>query len=237
MIYSLAELKIEYSGLFGEVEKISTEYLSSGEPDLKIGINKEDIETEREIAEQPFPDRVLESTAFYRKLAEFLPKKQAFVLHSALFDVDGEGVAFGALSGTGKTTHMLLWQRLLGDRMTIVNGDKPIVRFIDEKPIAFGTPFKGKENFGSNTKTELKHICFIERSLQNSCEEISKEEALNGILTQVYMPRDVESLVLTMELINKLLSSCKLWRIKCNMDISAAETAYNAIFKEKKDEA
>ena len=106
MIYSLAELKIEYSGLFGEVEKISTEYLSSGEPDLKIGINKEDIETEREIAEQPFPDRVLESTAFYRKLAEFLPKKQAFVLHSALFDIDGEGVAFGALSGTGKTTHI-----------------------------------------------------------------------------------------------------------------------------------
>lgn len=237
MIYSLAELKFEYSGLFGEVEKVSTEYLSSGEPDFKIEVNSEDIETERKIAEQPFPDRVLETTAFYRKLAELLPKKQAFVLHSALFDVEGEGVAFGALSGTGKTTHMLLWQKLLGERMTIVNGDKPIVRFIDGKPIAFGTPFKGKENYGSNTKTELKHICFIERSLENSCEKITEEEALNGILTQVYMPKDVESLVLTMELINKLLFSCKLWRIKCNMDISAAETSYNAIFKEKKDEA
>ncbi len=237
MIYSLADLKIEYSGIFGEVEKISADYLSSGSADFSLSVSKDDIEFEKTVAEQNFPERILETTAFYRKLAEVLPTKEAFVLHSALFDVEGEGVAFGALSGTGKTTHMLLWKKLLGDKMTVVNGDKPIVRFIDGKPFGFGTPFKGKENFGSNTKTELKHICFIERAKENSCEVLSAEEALGGILTQVYMPRSPETLVLTMELINKLLSSCRLWRIKCNMDISAAETAYNAIFGGNKNEA
>ena len=69
------------------------------------------------------------SSSFLRKLAEWLPLHDAFVLHSATFDVDGVGVVFAAHSGTGKTTHMLLWQKLLGDKMTIVNGDKPIVRF------------------------------------------------------------------------------------------------------------
>ncbi len=237
MIYSLADLKIEYSGIFGEVEKMSADYKASGEPDFKIAVCEKDIQDEREIAEQKFPDRFLETTAFYRKLAELLPQRQAVVLHSALFDVEGEGVAFAALSGTGKTTHMLLWQKLLGEKMTIVNGDKPIVRFIDGKCIGFGTPFKGKENFGSNIKTELKNICFIERAKENSCEEISADEALNKILTQVYMPRNTESLILTMELINKLLSSCRLWKIKCNMEPSAAETAYNAIFGGNKNEA
>ena len=68
----------------------------------------------------------------FRAFAEQLPHYNAFVLHSATFDVSGVGVAFAAHSGTGKTTHMMLWQKLLGERMTIVNGDKPIVRFFDE---------------------------------------------------------------------------------------------------------
>ena len=37
----------------------------------------------------------------------------------------------------------------------------------------------------------------------------------------------------TVGLIDRLLSSCKLWEIRCNMDISAAETAYEAIFEKE----
>ena len=41
---------------------------------------------------------------------------------------------FCGSSGTGKTTHMLLWQKMLGDRFKFINGDKPIIRFIDNVP-------------------------------------------------------------------------------------------------------
>lgn len=237
MIYSLADFKIEYEGIFGEVEKISAEYLADGEPDFSLNVSKEDIEFERTVAEQNFNERILETTAFYRKLAENLPEREAFVLHSALFDVEGEGVAFGALSGTGKTTHMLLWKELLGDKMTIVNGDKPIIRFNENIPFGYGTPFCGKEHLGCNTKTQLKHICFIERSKENSCERLTANQALDLIFTQVYMPQNASGVVSTMELVNKLLNYCSLWKIKCNMDISAAKTAYNTIFGGKKNEA
>ena len=169
----------------------------------------------------------------HRSLSEWLPLHNAFLMHSACFDINGTGVAFSAVSGTGKTTHMGLWQEYLGDKMTVVNGDKPIVRFFDDEPkvpYAYGTPWNGKERLGCNMRTPLKHICFITRSETNSTVPITKAEALPRILNQVYMPKDPAAMAATLQLINRLLDSVQLWEIRCNMDIEAAQIAYNAIF-------
>lgn len=180
-----------------------------------------------------FRKEYLEFIALHRKLAEWLPLHNAFVLHSACFDVDGVGVAFAAHSGTGKTTHMNLWQKLLGDKMVVVNGDKPIVRFFDdepETPYAYGTPWNGKEKLGCNMRTKLQHICFIERSETNFVEPMNKQDVIDRIFNQVYMPKDPVAVVNTMQLIDRLLSCCKLWTIHCNMEEEAAKIAYDAIF-------
>ena len=174
-----------------------------------------------------------EINAAFRALAEKTLTYNAFVLHSATFDVDGVGVAFAARSGTGKTTHMRLWQELLGDKLTVVNGDKPIVRFFEdepEQPYAYGTPWNGKEHLGCNMRTPLKHICFIKRSETNYVEPMEKQEAIDLIFNQVYMPKDPMAVMNTMQLIDRLLSCCNLWTIHCNMEPEAAEVAYKTIF-------
>ena len=109
------------------------------------------------------------------------------------------------------------------------------VRFFDDEPecpYAYGTPWNGKERLGCNMRTPLKHICFIERSLTNSCEPMDKKDAVDLMFNQVYMPTDPQAAMCTMQLIDRLLSSCKLWKIKCNMEPQAAEVAYNTIFAE-----
>lgn len=203
----------------------------------KVGspINVDDTDFAKIIKEfgEEIPSDVAINLAYHKKVADCLPLHNAFLLHSACFDVDGVGVAFAAHSGTGKTTHMLLWQKLLGDRLKIVNGDKPIIRFFEDdpaSPYAYGTPWCGKERLGCNMRTPLRHICFIERAEENSCTPINASDAVNRIFNQVYMPADSKAAACTLELVNRLLSSCKLWLIRCNMDISAAETSYNAIF-------
>ncbi len=234
MVYSFADFKIEYDNMYDMFAKQCADYISEEEPEFKIELTVQDIDSERELAEGEFSDAYLETIAFYRKLAEILPSKNAFVLHSALFDVEGEGVAFAAHSGTGKTTHMRLWRKLLGDRLKIVNGDKPIIRFFDndpQTPYGYGTPWNGKEKLGTNSKTPLKHICFIERDYENSCEPMVAADVVDLIFNQVYMPKNPLAVVATMQLINCLVNSCSLWKIKCNMDVGAAETAYNTIFK------
>lgn len=197
-----------------------------------IDFNDFDLEYEKTLCEPPYVLGFLKNAICLRKIGNWLPINNAFILHSACFDVDGVGIAFAAHSGTGKTTHMLNWQKVLGDKMTVVNGDKPIIRFFDDEPnipYAYGTPWNGKEHFGCNMRTQLKHICFIERSQTNFVEKVEKAEVIDKIFNQVYMPKDPVAVMKTMELIDKLLSCCELWKIHCNMDISSAQTAINAI--------
>lgn len=233
MVYSFADFKVEYENLYDRMAKHCKDYITDAEPEFTIKLTEADLAEEQSKADGEYSYEYLETIAFYRKLADIIPLKNAFVLHSALFDVDGEGIAFAAHSGTGKTTHMRLWYKLLGDKLKVVNGDKPIIRFFENEPdkiYGYGTPWCGKEDLGCNTRTVLKHICFIERAKENSCEKINASEVVDLILNQVYMPNEPMAAFATINLINRLVSGCNLWKIKCNMDISAAETAYNTIF-------
>lgn len=238
MLYSLADFKIEYSAKYPRFELMCQNYESTGTPDFSLSVSDEDIEFEKSVSEIPTTIGYLETVSFYRKLGEKLPTLDAFILHSALFDVDGVGIALTAVSGTGKTTHMSLWKKLMGERMKIVNGDKPIVRFFaDEpfKPYGYGTPWSGKEKYNTNMKTPLRHLCLIERAKENSCEKMQPAEALDFIFNQIYMPSDPMARVATVLLVDRLLKSCNLWRVRCNKELDAATTAYNAIFGKEEE--
>lgn len=199
--------------------------------DFVISCNEDEILAEQD-SSLGFSRDYLQFIAFHRKLAELLPQSDAFVLHSACFSVDGVGVAFAAHSGTGKTTHLNRWSDFLGEHLTVINGDKPIIRFYENSPIAYGTPWNGKEKLGCNKSVPLKHICFIERSDRNFVTEMLKTEAVDRIFNQVYLPiKNPQDVFKTMTLIDKLLSECSIWKIHCNMDKNAGEIAYKEIFK------
>ena len=231
--FKVADFTVSYNNEIKNFDILLRNFIcDSVVPDVSLDISMEDIEYEKNGDIGNVSHGSIQRLTAFRKLAEWLPLHNAFVLHSACFDVDGVGIAFAAHSGTGKTTHMLNWQKVLGDKMTVVNGDKPIIRFFDDEPnipYAYGTPWNGKEHFGCNMRTQLKHICFIERSETNFVEKVDKAAVVDKIFNQVYMPKDPVAVMKTMELIDKLLSCCELWKIHCNMDISSAQTAINAI--------
>ena len=235
-MYRIADINIEIKSECNYFKGFSEEYIvKEGKADISLTCTNEDLIAEAKNSEVAYKGFYIENIAISRKLAEYLPMFQAIVFHSAAFDVDGVGVAFAAHSGTGKTTHMNLWQKYLGDRMVIVNGDKPIVRFFADQPnqpYAYGTPWNGKEGFGCNMRTPLKHICFIERSATNYVQKIEKKEAIDRIFNQVYMPSSPMAVINAMSLIERLMSCCDLWVIHCNMEQEAAEIAYKTIFGE-----
>lgn len=225
----IAELNIELDVPYEKALILFSDYeTDSDEYDISISCDVAECEAER--GETKFGNGTLQFTAIHRKLGEVISQFDALVLHSVVLDVDGDGVAFAAHSGTGKTTHMMRWLGYLGDKATVVNGDKPIVRFIDGIFYAYGTPWMGKEKLGCNMRTPLKHICFIERSETNHVEQLDKSNAVQRIFNQVYMPKDSMAVVKTMQLIDRLLSCCNLWIIHCNMDEDAGKIAYKAIF-------
>ena len=233
MKYIFADFKCEVDPKYDYFKRKAENYEAEfSVPDFTFSASEEDLKYEQSVADGVYKEPLLEFSALLRKLGEELPLKDALIMHSATFDVEGVGVALCAHSGVGKTTHLTRWKFFLGDRMTVVNGDKPIIRFIDGVPIAFGTPWSGKENLGENTKTPIKHICFIERSTANFVEKIGKSDVVERIFNQVYMPRNNPlATAKTLELVDRLLESAELWIIHCNMDENAGEIAYNNIFK------
>ena len=226
-IIKIADLKIKIHNYFFYIRSMCKDYIVDGNDfDFEVRVTKKDIMEEAKSG--AFPPDYLETLAVYRKIAQEAMKYNVFLLHGVILDVEGEGVALLAKSGTGKTTHCLLWKKLLGDKCRIINGDKPLIRLTDDGKIyAYGTPWCGKEEIQINDKVILKDVCFIERSEKNSVEKA--ENLLKKLMTQFHVPNG--GYIPILDFLDKFMKKIDFYTIKCNMDISAAQTAYDAIIK------
>ena len=225
----LAEINFCIENRFNYIEEMCSDYLTDGAPNVAISVTEEQIDAE--CADGQYDKGYLESLAVYRQIAEKIIDYNGFLMHGVVLDVQGMGIAFLAKSGVGKSTHTTLWQEVLGERMTIINGDKPLIRIIDGEIRAYGTPWAGKEKIQTNTFTLLNKICFIERAKENSCTEIPKGQVLEKLLSQIYRPKNGLRLAITIELIEKVIEKCKFYAIRCNKEIQAAQVAIDTLLE------
>lgn len=233
----VADLVFLIENRFSFVERQCAEFVTnSDEVDMTVSVTEQEIETERGMSEFEHSDGYLESVCVYRKMCSALPSRGAMLLHAAVVEVDGEAYAFCAKSGTGKTTHARMWQRLLGDKVMFINGDKPLLRLHGDVVYAYGTPWCGKEKLFSNKKSPLKGVAFLERADQNSIEPIDKSQALRWIMHQILIPKDAEQVEATLSFLDRMLMNTDMWLLKCNISTEAAQICYNAMKGNTKNE-
>ena len=231
-IIEIAKIKIQILNKYKYLEKLCNDYIIDGSSfDFSISVSDSEIEEEKKKDDLNHTLGYLESICCYRKICLELVNFDAFLIHACTVKIDNYAYLFSAKSGTGKTTHCKLLKDYLGDRLSFINGDKPVIRIIDGVPIAFGTPWNGKERYGENTNAHVKAIIFVERSKDNSIELIKKESLLSKILNQILIPNNEDGVTKTFILVDTLLNNTKQYILKCNMDISAAICSYNAITK------
>ena len=238
-LYRLADRIIEIRSLHLMIHEQCREYRAVGVPDFRIEITPSDIVFEREKSAQAdkaeeraiqfYSDGYLETLAAYRKIAERMPEYDTVLFHGSCVAVDGAGYLFTAKSGTGKSTHTRLWRELLGDRAIMINDDKPLIRISDSGAIIYGTPWDGKHHLSNNIAVSLKAICILERAKENAILPVTREEALPMLIQQTYRPADPFTLAKTLTLIDWLGMEVKLYRLRCNMDISAAKLSYGTM--------
>ena len=238
-LYRLADRIIEIRSLHLMIHEQCREYRAVGVPDFRIEITPSDIVFEREKSAQAdkaeeraiqfYSDGYLETLAAYRKIAERMPEYDTILFHGSCVAVDGAGYLFTAKSGTGKSTHTRLWRELLGDRAIMINDDKPLIRISDSGAIIYGTPWDGKHHLSNNIAVSLKAICILERAKENAILPVTREEALPMLIQQTYRPADPFTLAKTLTLIDWLGMEVKLYRLRCNMDISAAKLSYGTM--------
>ena len=237
--YKIADKVVEVTSIYDEIHEYCANYQTDENVDYSVITTQADIDFEREksaredeiegIPTRQFSDSYLEELAVYRKIAEQMISYDTILFHGSVVAVDDVGYLFTAKSGTGKSTHTRLWREYFGDRAVMVNDDKPLLKITDSGVIAYGTPYNGKHRLGTNTSVPLKAICILTRSADNHIEPITREQAYTMLLQQVYRPADMLKMAKTLELVDRLADSVKLYRLGCNMDISAAQVAFEGM--------
>ncbi|MBQ8850715.1 MAG: hypothetical protein IJ011_10320 [Clostridia bacterium] len=228
----IADITVAIKNKYEYVRRLCEKYIIPPveAPDMTVAVSEDEIRAEIEISEFPVSPAYAEGVCTYRCICKPLPEMfGAYLMHCAVIEYEGEGYAFAAASGTGKSTHISLWQKRFGDGVHIVNGDKPIMRFSGDRLYAYGTPWCGKEGFNENTSVPIKAICFIERAKENSIRKISPSDALTRIFHQILTPETVECLDSFLPLLDRTLTEIPCYVLGCNISEEAAEVAYNGM--------
>lgn len=209
----------------------------SKEPDFTVSATDERIRNEFEAWEEIFHctldfDRWkgrCESDSLITSICDRMPFYDMFLMHAAVVAVDGVAYIFTAPSGTGKTTHTMLWKKHFGDRAVIVNGDKPLIRLQDGKVYVCSTPWKGKEELGlgPGAMFPVGGICIIEQNPENHIRRISVSEASRHIFRQVHLSRNnEETFTRFWRLLDQMMTSADFYLLQCNREPEASRLSY-----------
>lgn len=230
-VIRIADLNIGLEEPIGTwLEKYYRPYLAPEgcQVDFSVRVTMDELYAEQAASGERFMPS-LQWSCMHRHICERLPEYDAFMLHAAVVAVDGHAYAFSAKSGTGKSTHLMLWRKLLGDRMTVINGDKPILRYLDGRLYVYGTPWAGKENLQTNTRAELSGLCFLERGSENRIEPLAPEAAALRVMHQVYRQKDPKMLSKQLDMIDDMLHRVPLWLLHCDISDQAAALSYQTM--------
>ncbi len=228
---SVAGLTVELNYLHREILRLCGDYVINKPETVDIVAVSTEEKIQREInrAQEPVSPVNGEECCLFRDVAEQAPLLGRFLMHGAAISYAGKGYLFTALSGTGKTTHISLWKKYLGDEVDIINGDKPLIHVSEEEVSVCATPWAGKERWHRNCAYPLGGICLISRGVGNRIRRIEPREYLNLLLQQIYMPANPAALTATLDLVDRMLARVPVYLLECDMSEEAVKTSFRAV--------
>ena len=232
----VADIVAEFTPRYEESFRLAEPFLYEGdrETEIALHVSERELRDMLALSDGRYTPGQLEnfalSTAFFRQVIAY----DALLIHSSALIYDGGAYLFSGDSGVGKSTHTRLWQKAFGEKVHIMNDDKPVVRLYEDKVVAFGTPFDGGSGIALNESYPLKAITFVERGELNCVRIPTSREIIQKLYFQTAHMVDADTAEKMLLNFEKLLTLTKFYVLTCNMDISAAHVAFNSIIGNEK---
>ena len=231
MKYLIADLVTEFEPKYSNLKNLAQPFEYSGERETDISISLSDDYINSMLKRMVAGTTIgaAEEFSYSGKFCKSIIKFNAMLIHSSAIEYKGKAYLFAADSGVGKSTHTALWRKAFENEVKMINDDKPVVRIIDGKAIAYGTPFDGGSGIANNISAPLGAVVFIERGENNSIRKAQTAEIIKKLYfsTAHFVSRDTADKMLTN--FENLISCTNFYILTCNMDISAAYIARDAI--------
>lgn len=234
MIYDIAGLRVLLENQHEYTTKFCRTFLSEDQDspaDLIARVTQEEFNEEKEQSPN-FSDGYIENICLYRSICAQIPVMNRMLLHASVLSFNGSAYAFLGRSGTGKSTHSRLWGQYIHG-VGVVNGDKPILEYKDGGFIAYGTPWRGKENWGGKGNVPLRGLCFLEQAKENSIRKLTPAETSSRLFSQILIPTDETNAVATLDLVDKMIAAVPAYLLKCDISENAVIASFEALTGEK----
>lgn len=231
MKYKIADLIVEMNPKYNNTLELAKPFVFDGEreADFELKASDEYLDQLMTRAAEGVTVEQIENFAlsgdFNRKAINY----GTMLIHSSALIYDGGAYLFSGDSGVGKSTHTRLWLKAFGDKVHIMNDDKPVVKLLDDKAVACGTPFDGGSGIALNENYPLKAIIFVERGEKNSVRIPTSREIIQKLYFQTAHMVNRETAEKMLTNIERILSLTQFYVLTCNMDISAAYIAFENI--------
>ena len=233
MRYLIADLVTEINPRYDNTKQLAKpfEYDGARETDIALEVTDKHLSFLMNKAAEGITVDKMENFALSGDFNRKVIGHGVMLVHSSALVYDGGAYLFSADSGVGKSTHTKLWLEAFGDKVHIMNDDKPVVRLYDDRAVAYGTPFDGGSGIALNESYPLKAIIFVERGEQNSVRVPNSKEIIQKLYFQTARMVNRETAEKMLCNIERILCLTRFYVLTCNMDISAAYTAYNSIIE------
>lgn len=159
----------------------------------------------------------------------FLAQKHGlFAIHSASILYQDKAWLFSAPSGTGKSTHTNLWKELYGS--PLLNGDLNLCSASNNEIMVYGIPWCGTSGIYTPKNYPLGGIVLLRQAGDNAIETFSAEEQQLQVSLRLISPSWTKELFLKNLAFSEVISKqVPVFRLACNMETQAAQTAKNYI--------
>ncbi len=223
--YRIAGLVVQMD-TFGRTEQQAAPYLCADtKVDFILSADWQSYQKKYPYLSPEDCEYIVTGALFYKGLLQC----DGIMLHASAVVVDGRAYLFSAPSGTGKSTHTRLWLQKFGKRAFLLNDDKPALRMEDGVWYAYGTPWSGKDDLSVNERVPVAGICFLKRGKENHIESFGGAKAVFAFLEQTVRPAEAEYRERILDSLTRIFKSVPVWQMECNMDMEAADVAYNTM--------
>lgn len=234
MLYKIADVVFDINPIFDYSKRLMKEYEYSGNlsVDYIVEYTLKDVEKTKSDFELK-DDDYAENIHIFKLISQYITEfKDGLLYHSSSFSYKGQGVLIVADSGMGKSTHSSFWRRLYGDDVVMINDDKPFLRRIDGKFYIYGSPWQGKHNLGANIRCELKAVCLLQRSNENSLEKLEKGEFVSDFLNHSLRMSTPEVALKILDFCQGIMENVDFYILNAKYDVSSAKVCHDTLFGE-----
>ena len=220
------------------IKRFCKAYIKEGDPEFTIMAEDGDIEEENERATDylgcgELSEYELEKFWIYRQIAEKMPQRGIFLMHASAIAVDNRAYLLAGPSGAGKTTQTRMWKKEFGDRMRVINDDKPLIKTIDEGMLVCGSPWCGKERWNINITAPLEAVFYVHQATENSIREMTHPESWDATVNQIYRSKDAGVMKSTLAFVDRLICEVPVYRLECNREPESVRIAFEKVNRER----